>query len=39
MKVKPQNPKGPRDFLPEEVAKRNFLIDTIKGVFRKYGFR
>jgi histidyl-tRNA synthetase len=38
MKVKPQNPKGTRDFLPEEVAKRNFLIDTIKGVFRKYGF-
>lgn len=30
--------KGTRDFLPSEVAKRNYIFDTIKTVFRKYGF-
>jgi len=38
-RVKPQNPKGTRDFLPQEVAKRNFIFNTIKSVFRKYGFQ
>ena len=38
-KIKPSLPKGTRDFLPEEVAKRNYIFDTIKGVFRKYGFQ
>lgn len=37
-KVKPQNPKGTRDFLPQQVARRNFIFSTIKSVFRKYGF-
>lgn len=37
-KVKPQNPKGTRDFLPQQVAKRNFIFSTIKSVFRQYGF-
>ncbi len=37
-RVKPQNPKGTRDFLPVEVAKRNYIFDTIKSVFYKYGF-
>ena len=38
-KIKPSLPKGTRDFLPEEVAKRNYIFDTIKSVFRKYGFQ
>ncbi|MCW3126216.1 MAG: Histidyl-tRNA synthetase [Bacteroidetes bacterium] len=38
-KIKPSLPKGTRDFLPEEVAKRNYIFDTIKRVFRKYGFQ
>lgn len=37
-KVKPQNPKGTRDFLPQQVARRNFIFSTIKSVFRQYGF-
>ncbi len=37
-KIKPSLSKGTRDFLPREVAKRNFIFDTIKSVFRKYGF-
>ena len=37
-KVKPALSKGTRDFLPVEVAKRNYIFDTIKSVFRKYGF-
>ncbi len=38
MKIKPSLSKGTRDFLPSEVAKRNYIFDTIKSVFRKYGF-
>ncbi len=38
IKIKPSLSKGTRDFLPSEVAKRNYIFDTIKGVFRKYGF-
>lgn len=37
-KIKPSLSKGTRDFLPSEVAKRNYIFDTIKEVFRKYGF-
>src|ERR1700722_11600393 len=37
-KIKPSLSKGTRDFLPNEVAKRNYIFDTIKSVFRKYGF-
>src|SRR6187549_3886127 len=37
-KIKPSLSKGTRDFLPSEVAKRNYIFDTIKRVFRKYGF-
>ncbi len=37
-KIKPSLSKGTRDFLPAEVAKRNYIFNTIKGVFRKYGF-
>ena len=32
-------PKGTRDFSPAEMAKRNYIFDTIRGVFARYGFR
>ena len=32
-------PKGTRDFSPEEMAKRNYIFDTIKSVFKLYGFQ
>lgn len=36
---KPSIPKGTRDFSPLEMSRRNFLFDTIKSVFRRYGFQ
>jgi histidyl-tRNA synthetase len=39
MAQKPSIPKGTRDFLPAEVAKRNYIFDTIREVFRLYGFQ
>lgn len=36
---KPSIPKGTRDFSPIEMARRNYLFDTIKNVFRRYGFQ
>ncbi|MGI9544186.1 MAG: histidine--tRNA ligase, partial [Cyclobacteriaceae bacterium] len=38
MASKPSLPKGTRDFGPEVMMKRNFIINTIKSVFEKYGF-
>lgn len=38
MAQKPSIPKGTRDFLPIEVAKRNYIFETIKTVYKKYGF-
>lgn len=38
MGMKPSIPKGTRDFSPEEMAKRNYIFDTIRGVFRLYGY-
>ena len=38
MAQKPSIPKGTRDFLPAEVAKRNYIYDTIKKSFEIYGF-
>ncbi|MDO4524766.1 MAG: histidine--tRNA ligase [Bacteroidales bacterium] len=35
---KPSIPKGTRDFSPIEMARRNYIFDTIKSVFRLYGF-
>jgi histidyl-tRNA synthetase len=32
-KIKPSLPSGTRDFLPGEVAKRNYIFDVIKKVF------
>jgi histidyl-tRNA synthetase len=36
---KPSVPKGTRDFSPAEMARRNYIFDTIKSVFRKYGYQ
>lgn len=38
MSTKPNLVKGTRDFLPETMVKRNYIFDTIKTVFKKYGF-
>lgn len=37
--TKPSIPKGTRDFSPEEMRKRNFIFDTLRGIFRKYGYQ
>ena len=37
--AKPSIPKGTRDFLPEEMRKRNYIFNTIKDVFALYGFQ
>jgi histidyl-tRNA synthetase len=37
--MKPSIPKGTRDFTPEEMIKRDFIFDTIKKVFRLYGYQ
>ena len=39
MAQKPSIPKGTRDFTPQEVAKRNYIFDTIKTEFKKFGFQ
>ncbi len=39
MAQKPCIPKGTRDFSPTEMARRNYIFDTIRDVFRLYGFR
>ncbi len=36
---KPSIPKGTRDFSPAEMARRNYIFDTIREVYRLYGFR
>lgn len=35
---KPSIPKGTRDFTPVEMAKRNYIFDTIRDVFKLYGY-
>ena len=39
MSQKPAIPKGTRDFLPEDVLKRNFIFSTISGAFKRFGFQ
>ena len=39
MAQKPSIPKGTRDFSPIEMAKRNYIFNTIKEVFMLYGFQ
>lgn len=36
---KPSIPKGTRDFSPDEMSKRNYILDTIREVFHIYGFK
>lgn len=38
MAQKPSIPKGTRDFSPIETSRRNYIFDTIRDVFRLYGF-
>ena len=38
MAQKPSIPKGTRDFSPAEMVKRNYIFDTVKSVFQKYGY-
>lgn len=39
MSQKPSIPKGTRDFSPEEVLRRNYIIDTLKSSFEQFGFQ
>ncbi|MDE6120481.1 MAG: histidine--tRNA ligase, partial [Muribaculaceae bacterium] len=39
MAQKPSTPKGTRDFSPMEMARRNYIFDTIRDVFRLFGYR
>ena len=36
---KPSIPKGTRDFSPEQMAGRNYIFDTVRSVFRKFGYK
>lgn len=36
--MKLNTPKGTRDFSPAEMARRNYIFDTVKAVFRLHGF-
>lgn len=36
--IKPSIPKGMRDFSPSEMIKRNYIFDTIKDSFQRFGF-
>ncbi|MEP1488067.1 MAG: histidine--tRNA ligase [Algibacter sp.] len=39
MAQKPSIPKGTRDFNPEQVAKRNYIFNSIRGAFETFGFQ
>ena len=39
MAQKPSIPKGTRDFSPEEMAKRNYIFNTIREVYALHGFQ
>lgn len=36
---KPSTPKGTRDFSPDEMMRRNYIFDTIRAVFKRYGYQ
>ena len=38
MAQKPSIPKGTRDFSPEEVLRRNYIINTLRSNFELFGF-
>ena len=35
---KPSIPKGTRDFSPTEMVRRNYIFDTVKSVYQRYGY-
>jgi len=37
--LKPSIPKGTRDFSPLEMVRRNYILDTIRKVYQKYGYQ
>lgn len=37
--MKPSLPKGTRDFSPEQIIKRNYIFDTIKSIYKLYGYQ
>lgn len=39
MAQKPSIPKGTRDFTPNEMVKRDYIFDTIKSIFKRYGYQ
>ena len=39
MAAKPGIPKGTRDFSPVEMAKRNYIFNTIRDVFHLFGYQ
>lgn len=39
MSLKPLIPKGTRDFTPGEVVRRDYIFDTIRSIFRLYGYQ
>ena len=39
MATKPSIPKGTRDFSPVEMARRNYIFDTIRKAFHLFGFQ
>jgi histidyl-tRNA synthetase len=39
MSTKPSIPQGTRDFSPAEVRRRQYILNTIRGVFEQYGFQ
>jgi histidyl-tRNA synthetase len=39
MPQKPSIPKGTRDFGPQETIRRNYIFDTIRKVFHRYGYQ
>ncbi|MBZ0291270.1 MAG: histidine--tRNA ligase [Anaerolineae bacterium] len=38
VKIQPRLPKGMRDFLPQEMLRREYVFDIVRGVFHTYGF-
>lgn len=38
-KEKPSIPKGTRDFTPREIARRNYIFDTIRSVYQLHGYK
>ena len=38
-KIKPSLPKGTRDFLPEQMFRRQFVFSTVRAVFERYGYQ